>query len=88
MGALDLLQDGVVILRRGLGQTFKERVRDIQYAAENLQPNTGAEFIREVYALGEQGRPPDGAGADMVFPRDAFTGLFGGPVVFILICSL
>ena len=85
---LDLLQDGVVFLWLGLGQTFKECVRDIQYTAENLQPNTWAEFVREVYALGKERRPPDGAGADMVLPRDALTGLFGGPVVFILICSL
>ena len=84
MGILDLLQDGIVFLWLGLGQAFKERVRDIQYTAENLQPNAGAEFIREVYALGEQRRPPDGAGADMVLPCDALTGFFGGPVVFIL----
>ena len=88
VGVPDLLQDGVVILRRSLGQTFKERVRDIQYTAENLQPNAGAEFVREVYALGKQGRPPDGAGADMVLPSDALAGLFGGPVVFKMICSL
>ena len=49
-----------------------------------MQPNTGVEFVREVYALGKQSRSPDGAGADMVLPRDALAGLFGGSLVFIL----
>ena len=88
MGVLDLFQDSVIFLRRSLGQTFKERIRDIQCTAENLQPDAGVEFVRKVYALGKQGCPPDGAGADVVFPCDALAGFLGGLLVFILICSL
>ena len=51
-------------------------------------PDAGAELVRKVYALGKQGCPPGGTGADMVFPRDALTGFLGGLLVFILICSL
>ena len=51
-------------------------------------PDAGAEFVRKVYTLGKQGCPPDGAGTDVIFPRDALTGFLGGLLVFILICSL
>lgn len=80
----DLFQDGVVLLRPGLGQALKEDVRGFRIAAKDLMSDAGAEFIRKVYALGKQGCPPDGTGADVVFPCDAFTGFLGGPLVFIL----
>ena len=70
----DLFQDGVVLLRRGLGQAFKEDVRGFQIAAKDLLPNAGAEVVRKVHALGKQSCPPDRAGADVIFPRDALTG--------------
>ena len=87
-GILDLFQDCVVLLRRGLGQAFKEDIRGFQIATKDLQPDAGVEFVRKVYALGKQGCPPDGAGADVVFPCDALAGFLGGLLVFSLICSL
>ena len=84
----DLFQDSAVLLRRGLGQAFKEDIRGFQIATKDLQPDAGVEFVRKVYALGKQGCPPDGAGADVVFPCDALAGFLGGLLVVILICSL
>ena len=84
---LDLFQDSIILPRRSLGQAFKENIRCFQVTAKDLQPNAGAEVVRKVYALGKQGRPPDGAGADVDFPRDALTGFLGDLLVFILVCT-
>ena len=83
----DLFQDSAVLLRRGLGQAFKEDVRGFQIAAKDLLPNAGAEVVRKVHALGKQSCPPDRAGADVVFPRNALTGFLGGLVGFIFVCT-
>ena len=87
LGIFDLFQNGVELLRRSLGQAFKEDIRNFQVAAKDLQLDAGAELVCEVYALGKQGCPPDGTGADVVFPRNALTGFLGGLVVFILVCT-
>ena len=83
-----MFQDNVVLLRRGLGQAFKENIRCFQVTAKDLMPDAWAELVCEVYALGKQSCPPDGTGADVVFPCDALAGFLGALVVFILICSL
>ena len=60
-------------------------------AGKDLPPNPGAQIFCEVHAFGEQRCPAHRAGADIVFPRDALTGLFsdlGNLLVFTLICSL
>ena len=85
---LDLFQDSIILPRRSLGQAFKENIRCFQVTAKDPMPDAGAEFVRKVYTLGKQGCPPDRAGADVVFPRNALTGFLGGLLVFILICSL
>ena len=85
---LDLFQDSIILPRRSLGQAFKENIRCFQVTAKDPMPDAGAEFVRKVYALGKQGCPPDGAGADVILPRNALTGFLGGLLVFILICSL
>ena len=87
-GIFDLFQDSLILLRRGLGQALKEDIRGFQVTAKDLMPDAGAELVRKVYALGKQGCPPDGTGADVVFPCNALTGFLGGLLMFILICSL
>ena len=82
-----MFQDSLILLWHSFGQAFKEDVWCSQITAKDLMPDAGAEFVCKVHALGKQGCPPDGTGADVVFPCDALTGFLGGLLVFILVCT-